>query len=183
MRSLARSSFTVATLRLCLVLTLFALTACEWGDIGYNKGYAPEQPIPFSHKLHAGNYQIPCLYCHSTAERANHAAVPSLNICMNCHSLVPGPKDHNYIAQIRDAYGKNDPIPWVKVHMLPDFVKFNHKRHVERFGVPNSCHKCHGQVEEMERITQVAPLSMGWCVNCHRQPENHAPVSCSTCHY
>ena len=172
-----------------LALALLTLTSCElpfgleWGSIGYNQGYQPDQPIPYSHELHAGNYQIPCLYCHSTAERANHAAVPSLNICMNCHIVIPGDKHKDAIEKIKTAFTNNEPIAWVKVHMLPDFVKFNHKRHVQRFGTPESCHKCHGPIETMAKVYQHSSLSMGWCVNCHRQPENNAPVSCSTCHY
>lgn len=153
----------------------------EWGSIGYNQAYEPEQPIPYSHELHAGQYKIPCLYCHSSAERANHAAVPSLNICMNCHIVVGVDKPN--IQKIKAAYDAKEPIAWVKVHMLPDFVKFNHKRHVQKFGSPESCHICHGTVENMTKIKQESNLSMGWCVNCHRKPENNAPTSCSTCHY
>lgn len=168
---------------LACALGLGALSGCkfEWGSIGYNKGHAPEQPIPFSHQLHAGNYKIQCLYCHSSAERAEHSAVPSLNVCMNCHTLVA--TDKPAIQQITQAYNENKPIAWSKVHLLPDHVQFNHKRHVQKFGAPQACHKCHGPVETMDVMYQYSSLSMGWCVNCHREPENKAPVSCSTCHY
>ncbi len=173
-----------------LVAALFmfvGLSGCEWGSIGYNKGYAPEQPIAFSHELHAGQYKIQCLYCHASAERAAHSAVPSLNICMNCHLVVNGAgadgEPSKEIAKVVDAYNNDKPVAWVKVHMLPDFVKFNHEAHVQKFGAPKACHKCHGPVESMETLFQYSSLSMGWCVNCHRQPENQAPVSCSTCHY
>ncbi len=162
-------------------LALFAGCDWEWGAIGYNRGYAPEQPIPFSHELHAGTYKIQCLYCHSTAERANHSAVPSLSTCLNCHNQIA--KDSPHIAKIQTAVSEETPIAWNKVHMLPDHVKFNHKRHVERFGAPNACHKCHGPVETMEVLYQHSSLSMGWCVSCHRDPAHQAPVSCSTCHY
>ncbi len=166
-----------------VLLAAFALTmtACEWGSIGYNKGYAPEQPIAFSHELHAGQYKMQCLYCHSTAERANHSAVPSLNLCMNCHLVVAA--DRPEIQKLTEAYNNNTPIAWKKVHMLPDHVKFNHKRHVEKYGAPQACHKCHGPVESMEKMYQHSSLSMGWCINCHREKENQAPVNCSTCHY
>ena len=165
-----------------LVLMLaFVFTGCEWGSIGYNRGYAPDQPIHFSHELHSGQYKIQCLYCHSSAERAKHSAVPSLNICMNCHLVVA--TDKPAIQQITEAYNNNKPIVWKKVHMLPDFVKFNHAAHVAKFGAPQACHKCHGPVESMEKMYQYSSLSMGWCINCHRQPENKASVSCSTCHY
>ena len=168
-------------IQISLLLLLVSLAGCEWGNIGYNQGYQPEQPIAFSHELHAGQYQIQCLYCHSTAERANHAAVPSLNICMNCHIQVA--VDKPAIQRITKAFTNDEPVPWVKVHMLPDHVKFNHKRHVARFGAPQSCHMCHGEVEKMPILTQNANLSMGWCVNCHRDPKNNAPTNCSTCHY
>ena len=157
------------------------LSACEWGNIGYNQGYEPDQPIPFSHKLHAGDNQIQCLYCHSSAERSNHSPVPATSTCMNCHIQVK--TDSPWIQKITESYNKNQPIAWVKVHMLPDHVKFNHRRHVEKFGAPNACHICHGPVETMEKIRQHSSLAMGWCVNCHREQSNNAPTSCSTCHY
>ena len=164
-----------------IFITSALLTGCEWGSIGYNKGYAPTQPIPFSHELHAGTYKVQCLYCHSSAERSAHSAVPSLNICMNCHLVVA--TDKPAIQKLTEAYNNNEPVPWVKVHMLPDHVKFNHKAHVAKFGAPVACQKCHGPVESMETMFQYSNLSMGFCVNCHRQPENQAPVNCSTCHY
>jgi hypothetical protein len=163
------------------IASLAGLAGCEWGKIGYNTGYAPEQPIAFSHELHAGQYKIQCLYCHSAAERSQHSPVPSLNTCMNCHLVVGG--DKPAIQKIQAAYAANEPIAWVKVHMLPDHVKFNHAVHVKKFGAPQACHKCHGPVESMDKLYQYSPLSMGWCVDCHRKPENKAPISCSTCHY
>jgi hypothetical protein len=161
------------------VFLMTGLTACEWGSIGYNKGYAPDQPLPFSHELHAGNYKVPCLYCHSGVQLSKTAPVPSLNICMNCHQLVGTQKEN--IKKLAKAYGNGEPIEWVNVHMLPDFVQFNHKAHVQRFGEVESCKKCHGPVETMTKVYQYAPLSMGWCVDCHRA--NNAPLNCSTCHY
>ncbi len=146
--------------------------------IGYNQGYEPDQPIPFSHKLHAGQYKIDCKYCHTGVEKSRHASVPSLNVCMNCHIVVK--TDSPLIKQISDAYYKNKPIAWQKVHLLPDHVKFNHSSHVK---AGKDCTTCHGNVQEMEKVKQVSSLSMGWCVNCHRQPENNAPLNCSTCHY
>jgi hypothetical protein len=183
-------AFVQLTTRLLTRSLLFSVTAlsfgllvsgCEWGSIGYNRGYAPEQPIHFSHELHAGQYKVQCLYCHSTAERAAHSAVPSLNICMNCHIVVA--TDRPEIIKLAEAYNNNKPIAWTKIHMLPDHVKFNHAAHVQKFGAPQACHKCHGPVESMEKMYQYSSLSMGWCVNCHRQPENKAPIGCSTCHH
>jgi len=160
------------------------LVGCKWGHIGYNTGYAPEQPIPFSHKLHAGDNKIPCLYCHTTVEYAKHSTVPSLNICMNCHMLVAIDKEP--IKKLQQKFFAGESIPWVNVHMLPDHVKFNHKRHVHRFSTPDdrfvACQKCHGQVDQMEIIEQVSSLSMGWCVDCHRTSEPKGPLNCSTCH-
>lgn len=145
---------------------------------GYNNGYAPEQPIPYDHSLHAGKYQINCQYCHTNVERSRHATVPSLNICMNCHINVATDKPD--IMRLRAAYDAGESIPWVRVHMLPDFVKFNHKRHMAK-GV--QCQTCHGPVEQMQTLYQSSDLSMGWCIDCHRKPEHNAPISCDTCHY
>lgn len=160
-----------------------------------NQGYAPEQPIPFSHKLHAGDNKIACLYCHAGAEKSQHATIPSVNVCMNCHSVVK--VDSPYIQKIKKAYTEGKPIEWIRVHELPDYVYFPHKRHVAK-GV--SCETCHGNVKEMERIEQKSALTMGWCMECHRGQSTPkdvlmkvypgvknphgpvAPVNCSTCH-
>jgi hypothetical protein len=141
------------------------------------QNYAPEQPIPFSHKLHAGDRKIPCTYCHIGTENSRHATVPATSVCMNCHQLVK--TDSPHIQKLTEMYNKGQPVPWVRVHNLPDFTFFNHRRHIDR-GV--QCQVCHGEVETMERVKQYAPLTMGWCVNCHRQPEYNAPTSCDTCH-
>lgn len=167
-----------SSLRIGLLFVLLIFTACKFPSVGYNNGYSPVQPIPFSHELHAGQYKIQCLYCHANAVRSNHATVPSLNICMNCHIQVATDKPN--IQKIQKAYADNEPIAWQRIHMLPDFVHFNHRRHVQ-FGL--ACQTCHGPVETMSRVYQYADLSMGWCINCHRKPEHNAPTSCSTCHY
>jgi hypothetical protein len=151
-------------------------------SLGYNDGYEPEQPIPYSHKLHAGKLGIDCKYCHTTADVSRHASVPTLNICMNCHMTVRqvGGKDSPHIAKLVEAFDNNKPIIWNKVHLLPDFVKFNHAPHI-RAG--KQCQECHGPIQEMEVVKQNSSLSMGWCVNCHRLPENKASTNCGTCHY
>lgn len=146
--------------------------------IGYNNGYEPLQPIPYDHSLHAGKYQIPCQYCHSNVDKSKHATIPSLNVCMNCHNSIKADSPH--IQKLKKIYEAGGRMEWNKVHMLPDFVHFNHKRHVAR-GV--ACQTCHGQIQEMQVVRQNADLSMGWCVNCHRKPEYNAPTNCSTCHY
>ena len=144
---------------------------------GRGVGYQPEQPIPFSHALHAGQRKIDCKYCHTNVDRAAHSNVPSVNVCMNCHKYVK--TDSPHIKKLTEAYEQNKPVQWVNVHVLPDFAYFNHERHIAR-GVP--CETCHGEVQEMEEVHQVAPLTMGWCVNCHRQQDPPAPIDCNTCH-
>lgn len=146
--------------------------------IGYNKGYEPSQPIAFSHELHAGQNKINCQYCHANVSVSKHASVPSLNICMNCHLVVA--TDKPAIKQLTEAYNKGESVAWNKVHLLPDHVKFNHAAHIL---AGKQCTDCHGPVETMQKVYQYSSLSMGWCVNCHRQPENKAPVNCGTCHY
>ena len=158
-----------------LLLTGLGYALHFWWNLGNSVGYAPEQPIPFSHKIHAGDNQIPCLYCHVNADKGRHAGVPSLNVCMNCHSVVKA--DSPYIQKIKEHYEKNEPIEWVKVHVQPDFVFFNHRPHIAK-GV--ACETCHGDVKQEARVEQQETLNMGFCVNCHR--ENGAPIDCYTCH-
>ena len=149
--------------------------------LGRQKGYQPTQPIRFSHQLHAGKHKIDCQYCHTSAAKGKTSGIPSLNTCMNCHKAVQqGPvygKDE--IAKIYDAVGWDvdkkaytrpaKPVEWVRIHNLPDHVYFNHSQHVVAGKV--ACQTCHGPVQTMAEVYQFAPLSMGWCVNCHRQTE------------
>lgn len=134
-----------------------------------------EQPIAFNHKLHAGEKQIPCQYCHAYARRSPAAGVPSVQACMGCHSLVAVNRPE--VRKLAAFWEQKQPIPWVKIHDLPDFVYFSHKRHV-RAGV--KCQECHGAVETMEQVVQAASLEMGWCLSCHRQ--RGASIDCATCH-
>lgn len=170
-------------------------------NMGRQQNYTPKQPIFYSHKVHAGINQINCLYCHAGAEKSRQAMIPSSNVCMNCHKQIDsysGAETHplvdlegntiNGTAQIdtlykyagwnkelkdynRDANGNvlATPISWVKVHNLPDHVYFNHSQHVKVGQV--QCQQCHGAIEEMDEVKQFAPLSMGWCINCHRQTQ------------
>jgi hypothetical protein len=155
--------------------------------IGVHQGYAPEQPIAFPHKVHAGDNKIPCLYCHSGARTSRHAGIPAATVCMNCHSLME--KQTTEIQRMKEAVQQGRPVVWTKVHNLPDFVYFNHSQHVVS-GV--ACQRCHGAVE----------LTMGWCLGCQRS-EAHVPTStfarvaknvrdrptpfagedCTSCHY
>lgn len=162
-----------------------------------NQGYMPDQPIPFSHKKHAGELKIDCRYCHTGAYKTRHAGIPSMNICMNCHRVVK--TDSPHIQNLTQHFNEGKPIEWIRVHEEPDFVFFNHRPHVAA-GV--ACQTCHGPVQEMEKIYQAEPLTMGWCKDCHdgrttppavlkkihkglENPRGKAvaPTNCSTCHY
>jgi len=156
-------------------IVLMAGTAPETTHVGY----APVQPVPFSHKLHAGKLEMNCLYCHTTVEDSAHAAIPPTQTCINCHSPANGngsvdltavhagsPK----LAEIHKSWADDTPVRWKRVHDLPDFVNFNHSAHVTR-GV--SCVSCHGRIDEMEVVSQVKTLSMASCLDCHRNPEPH----------
>ncbi len=131
-------------------------------------GYMPEQPVPFSHALHAGKLGMDCRYCHTTVERAAHAALPSTEVCMNCHARIG--VNQPSLSPVRQSYAEGIPVPWIRVHDLPDFVYFDHSAHISR-GV--SCVSCHGRVDRMETVYQAEPLRMGWCIECHRNPEPH----------
>ena len=134
------------------------------------------QPIAFSHRLHVNDVELDCQLCHVYARRSPVAGIPSVERCAGCHRvMVP---DRPEIQKVLRYWEDEAPIPWVRVHDLPDYVRFTHKRHV-RAGVV--CQECHGDVAQMEIARQVAPLTMGWCVTCHQ--ERHAPLDCLTCHY
>jgi hypothetical protein len=137
-------------------------------------GYAPVQPVPYSHKLHAGLLGMDCRYCHQNVERGPHATVPSTQTCLNCHSLIKTDSEKLELVVATNlalATGQEaEPIPWVKVHLLPDYAYFDHSAHV---AVGVGCSSCHGRVDQMEIVRQTQPLSMGWCLECHRNPEKH----------
>ena len=152
----------------------------------------PIQPIPFSHKHHAGEFKIDCLYCHSGTDKSQAAGVPSVELCMGCHSQFPSEYDQIEGIQIlKDHWEEKKPIEWVQLHRLPEHVQFRHNRHVQA-GV--ECQTCHGQVEAIDKLhvvddthigylVPVAKLEMGWCINCHRQNNQQASQDCLTCHY
>lgn len=148
-----------------------AVTGGLW-YYGTNKhievGYAPVQPIEYSHKLHAGDMGIDCRYCHSTVERSGFSQIPPTETCMNCHAKVK--TDSPKLPALRESFASDKPIPWVKVHKLPDYVYFDHSAHLAA-GV--GCTSCHGRVDQMVRVQQEKPLSMGWCLECHRDPSAH----------
>ncbi|MDZ4785602.1 MAG: cytochrome c3 family protein [bacterium] len=140
------------------------------------RGYSPEQPIKFSHKLHAGDLKMECQFCHWTVTKSPFAAIPEAEICMGCHAALI-PKQSPEVDKLKKYYTDNQPIPWEKVHVMPDHVKFNHKRHVKA-GV--TCQECHGQVPQMEVVERASSMKMGWCIDCHRN--RGASIDCSTCH-
>lgn len=186
---------------------------------GNQQGYEPEQPIAFSHRQHAGDLQISCIYCHYGAEKGRHAGIPSANLCMTCHRFVTASqkvlipeiveaRKANRTPQLiispelrklydalglddkleRDPRKKTEPIAWVKVHNLPAYTCFDHRAH-QSSGI--ACQRCHGPVETMDRMRQISDLSMGWCVNCHRETpvttadgkSTRPSVECTTCHH
>ncbi len=149
-----------------LLITRFMVKSAI--DLGRSPEYQPAQPIKFSHLVHAGQNQTDCLYCHSNAEHSKHAGIPPANVCTNCHVLVKeGTRSGKFeIAKIYHALETGKPIEWVKVHNVPDHVYFNHAQHVVAGKI--DCATCHGDVATMHEIVQVKDLSMGWCVNCHR---------------
>ena len=138
--------------------------------VGIQQNYMPTQPIAFSHKIHAGQYEIDCNYCHTGVNISKSANIPSVNICMNCHGVINTDKPE--IQKILTAYEEKRPIEWVRVHNLPDLAYFNHSQHVAVGGL--ECSTCHGPIEEMEVVYQYAELTMGWCINCHRETDVNA---------
>lgn len=184
---------------LVLVTAIFLLLASGYFvygflmQVGVDKDYQPIQPIHYSHKIHAGDNGIDCKYCHSSARVSKNAGIPSLNVCMNCHKTISefqGDKDSTYVEYTKEYYtgeiqklydavgwdktaqkytGKTQPVKWIRIHNLPDFAYFNHSQHVTVAGI--ECQKCHGPVQTFEIQKQFAPLTMGWCINCHRETE------------
>lgn len=130
-------------------------------------GYAPVQPVPFSHALHSGQLGIDCRYCHIGVDKGAVSSVPTAQTCMNCHNTGLIKADSPLLAPVRASYASGDPVKWVKIHQVPDYVYFNHAVHVNR-GI--SCVECHGQINEMDVVAHSKPLSMGFCLDCHRDP-------------
>ncbi|MCO6429810.1 MAG: cytochrome c3 family protein [Deltaproteobacteria bacterium] len=150
------------------------------------RGYSPEQPVKFSHITHVQKNKMECQFCHWTVAKGSYAAIPEVETCMGCHGGIVGANPTSPLLNEEQKkeisklveYGKNkEPIPWVKVHVMPDYVKFNHKRHVKA-GI--GCHECHGQVPEMEQVERVSSMKMGWCISCHR--DQGATIDCYACH-
>ncbi|RYF37452.1 MAG: cytochrome C, partial [Chitinophagaceae bacterium] len=192
-KAYARNQFLVLITSIFLLLASGYFVYGYLMQIGVDQGYMPVQPIHFSHKIHAGDNGIDCKYCHSSARVSKNAGIPSLNVCMNCHKTISdfqGDKDSTYVEYSKDYYsgqiqelynavgwdkatqkytGIQHPVKWIRIHNLPDFAYFNHSQHVSVAGI--ECQKCHGQVQTFEVQRQFAPLTMGWCINCHRETD------------
>lgn len=208
-REILRNKFFVATVTPLIILIAVAVSIKEARTIGLHQGYMPEQPIKFSHQLHAGQYEIDCKYCHTGVTKSKNAWIPSVNICMNCHKYIQeGPQyGAEEIAKIYEAYGwdptqmaktgEGKPVQWVRIHNTPDHAYFNHAQHVVAGQL--ECQTCHGPIEEMEVVYQYSDLGMGWCINCHRNEqvktvegnttrvgytvEDMGGLNCARCHY
>lgn len=162
-----------------LVVVLIGAGVLAVGAVG---GAGPEQPIPFPHDVHAGTNQIPCMYCHSSADRSLDAGIPAVEVCAGCHipGGVPMVAADSPGVQVLTSYWEEDRrIPWVRIYDLPDHARFPHMVHVNAEDL--ECQECHGQVEAMEEIEQAQALNMGWCLECHRERE--VRTDCSVCHY
>lgn len=193
-----------------------AIVIAFMGTLGYalsnaRQGYAPRQPIPFLHKrmagepdwqvndkgerVNLGGFGIPCVYCHTMPYKGRHSTIPSTAVCMNCHSTVG--LNREWVLKMKEYWDRGEPIPWVKVHDLPDFVYYDHSAHLnakDEFGQPKLplvdangqpmvvCQNCHGDVATMDVVSVQNTFNMQWCVNCHRKPEMNASTDCITCH-
>lgn len=150
-----------------LIVTAITVFVTVYATPKYTRvGYAPIQPVAFSHAIHADQLGMDCRYCHTFVDRSEHSNVPAASTCMNCHSQVL--KNSPKIAPVKESFASGNPIPWVRVHRTPDYVFFNHSAHVNR-GI--SCVECHGQINKMEVVEHAKPLSMAFCLDCHRNPE------------
>jgi len=188
-KSFVENQFLVLVTAVIVLLASGYMVYGFFMQVGVDQGYQPIQPIHFSHRIHAGDNQVECKYCHSSARTSKHSGIPSLNVCMNCHKSIgevaeaTATEDYTkefYDKEIKKLYeatgwdpaeqaytGETKPVKWVRIHNLPDFAYFNHSQHVSVAGI--ECQKCHGPIQEMEVVYQNAPLTMGWCINCHRE--------------
>ena len=166
-----------------LGVAALALTLGAWYWLSpefYEVGYAPEQPVPYSHRLHVGQLGMDCRYCHTNVEQSAHANVPPTQTCMNCHAQIR--TDSELLLPVRESWATGEPIQWVNVHHMPDYARFPHAPHLDvGGGLAVGCETCHGRIDQMEVVQVVEPLSMGWCLDCHRDPAaNLRPVSAVT---
>lgn len=194
-----------------LVIGLAVTGAFAYAFSNARQGYEPRQPIAFSHKrmagvpvmqtndagapVNVGGFGIPCMYCHTMPYKGRHATLPSTAVCMNCHTTVG--LDREWVLKMKAYWDRGQPIPWVKVHDLPDFVYFDHSAHLNAKNADGSsklplvdeagqamvaCQNCHGKVQEMDIVSVQQPFNMQWCLDCHRKPEIKASTDCIACH-
>lgn len=170
---------------IAVLLTVFGVGWYTQPD-RYVRGYAPEQPIPYSHRLHAGVLQIPCMYCHSGALKSRQAGIPTVEKCMNCHRVTR--TDSPSIKRLTAIYQSGEPLKWKRIHRMPDYVFFDHRPHVSA-GI--LCQTCHGEVETMDVVYQQMSMRMANCLGCHRDPRYalpadskiaRGPENCNACH-
>ncbi|PID59711.1 MAG: cytochrome C [Ignavibacteriae bacterium] len=187
-----KKAFLDYVLKVRLPLTLFVVVLSFIVTFYFSRperdgiGYQPEQPIAYSHKLHAGQMKIDCQYCHTGVTKGRHALVPSANICMNCHTLARNDKAE--IIKLAKYYENKEPIPWKRIHKVPEYAYFNHSVHVNK-GI--ECETCHGNIADMEVVKQMKSWTMTACLECHREPEKFlpylkdvkkGPTNCAACH-
>lgn len=186
-----RTAF-VVSLIVTVVGSVFVFAGGMYRMPSDHSGYQPVQPIAFSHKVHAGDNKITCQVCHSSADRSPNAGVPAASTCMNCHKHIL--KNSPEILKVKTALANNKPIEWIRVHKLPDYTTFDHSRHVN---TNVACQTCHGPIETMDRVAQFSSLTMGFCINCHRDEKGRVvtdsvtglsikratSIDCSSCHY
>ncbi|MBI3394486.1 MAG: cytochrome c3 family protein [Spirochaetia bacterium] len=180
-------------IKLTVIFVVFGGAAYLFAGAPKYKGYAPDQPIPFSHKIHAGEVGVDCRFCHVNTERSAQASIPDTATCMKCHEVIAS--DSPNIQYLRTSYKAGMPIRWLKVHDLPDHAKFSHKPHISR---GFQCADCHGAVDKMDKVEVASDFNMGWCIKCHRdnaakfpdiqdtKPGHNRSVhltECGTCHY
>lgn len=183
-----------------LIVCLLGAGAGAYALLSPRQGYKPYQPILFQHKkmagkpnwvtgedgkeVNLGGYDIPCIYCHTMPYKGRHSTLPSIDICMNCHTVVG--QDKEWVLKLKQYWESGRPIEWVKVHDLPDFVYYDHSAHLnakdEKGKAKLDCVDCHGKVEEMDIVSVQHRFNMGWCLDCHRKPEMGASTDCYTCH-
>lgn len=169
--------------RLVIVMIVITLAIFIAGSIIFaRKNPGLPQPIPFSHRIHAGTKQISCVFCHQSALVSSNAGMPSVEKCLLCHNVIAS--QWRPIRQVRDYYKRDEPIPWVRVNRVPDFVQFSHQAHLTnatKWGKRFDCSDCHGNVKAMDRISPAHEFTMGFCVDCHWK--NNFSAACFTCHW
>lgn len=164
-----------------LALAAVATVISAYSAASTPQGRQPDQPVDFPHPVHVQKLKMNCVYCHFTANKSPDPGMPAVSTCMGCHTVIAGNKPE--VQKLAAFWNKKQPVPWVRIHKVPEYVRFPHMRHVSA-GV--SCQTCHGQVQEMKQVYQAASLNMGWCVSCHigkSNPPFKARYDCATCHY